>query len=477
MDFQSVHPGTERRFEKPSYEEMAAPARKSILVSILAPVGPVALVAMVLLGAALAFWNVFDRGTLVIESDDETVPVVIGKPLRDTPEGGFSMKHLARATGSTEVSLRSGAYRVMPDARGFIVTPGLFVLGRGERVVVKVLRVSKPDSESPAEPDVPAETDQFEVDPIILDSDRRPRRIDIIAPDGSGISQGILKFDDHRLKLAMIYGGHSPPTDFSPSESREHISMILEKVSDDGQWSNTQERVDEVKQGPPSATSVTQHSNEDESPVARLLGKPVTRRDCQSQNISLGPLEVGLQALVVAVLEDEYSAAKKIAVAQEDIDAFIARWQDLQRQAVERRRREIDEQLTAAGVSDEEETRLRSERDRLSASVSPSEPPFDSDREQERLDNLRKTLADETLPWLDRVLQQRAERRQLRLIESKSWLAAEAYSQLLPLRCQKGALRPVRRQSYCHATQLQSDRCVRETGSRSRAGRSAGIPG
>ncbi len=232
-------------------------------------------------------------------------------------------------------------------------------------------------------------------------------------------------------------GGAPPPTDFSPSESREHISMILEKVSDDGQWPNTQERVDEVKQEPPSATSVTQHSNEDESAVARLLGKPVTRRDCQSQNISLGPLEVGLQALVVAVLEDEYSAAKKIAVAQEDIDAFITRWQDLQRQAVERRRREIDEQLTAAGVSDEEETRLRSERDRLSASVSPSEPPFDSDREQERLDNLRKTLADETLPWLDRVLQQRAERRQLRLIESKSWLAAEAYSQLLPLRCQR----------------------------------------
>ena len=116
-DFQSVHPGAERRFEKPSYEETTAPTRRSVLVSILAPVGPVALVAMVLLGAALAFWRTFDRGTLVIESDDPNVPVLIGKPLRDTPEGGFDMKIVDRVTGSTEVRLRSGAYRLSPDGQ------------------------------------------------------------------------------------------------------------------------------------------------------------------------------------------------------------------------------------------------------------------------------------------------------------------------------------------------------------------------
>jgi hypothetical protein len=63
-----------------------------------------------------------------------------------------------------------------------------------------------------------------------------------------------------------------------------------------------------------------------------LLGKPVYLRDCQSRNISVGPLELGLQTLVVAVLEDEYCAARQITVPLEDIDAFISRWHILQRQ-------------------------------------------------------------------------------------------------------------------------------------------------
>ena len=55
------------------------------------------------------------------------------------------MKVVDRVTGSGVINLPSGTYRLVCESRGFLVTPGLFVLGRGERVVVHVSRVPSID--------------------------------------------------------------------------------------------------------------------------------------------------------------------------------------------------------------------------------------------------------------------------------------------------------------------------------------------
>ena len=101
---------------------------------------------VVAVGALTAWgiWQVVDRGMLVIESDDPNAIieiVKIGRPIRGAPEGGFDRKVIARVMGSTAVELRSGSYRLVSESHGFLITPSLFVLGRGERVVVKVSRV------------------------------------------------------------------------------------------------------------------------------------------------------------------------------------------------------------------------------------------------------------------------------------------------------------------------------------------------
>ena len=143
-DFLFAHPGTDGRFEKPSYKEPAS--RRSNILKMLAPI---TLVVLLLLAAGLTYWHVGDRGTLVIESDDPSVTVRIGRR-RDMPGGGFDLTVLERVTGSGDVRLRSGTYRLVCDLPDFLATPDLIVLGRGEQVVVKVLRVAvAPTSTAP----------------------------------------------------------------------------------------------------------------------------------------------------------------------------------------------------------------------------------------------------------------------------------------------------------------------------------------
>ena len=84
------------------------------------------LVAMLLLGAGFVFWRTVDQGTLEIVSGDPSVTVQIGRPIRDTPEGGFSMDIVERARNAGIVKLPTGPYRLVCNSPGFLVTPGLF---------------------------------------------------------------------------------------------------------------------------------------------------------------------------------------------------------------------------------------------------------------------------------------------------------------------------------------------------------------
>jgi hypothetical protein len=170
-------------------------------------------------------------------------------------------------------------------------------------------------------------------------------------------------------------------------------------------------------------------------PIARLLGKPVFRHDCLSHSDGIGSAEVGLQLLVLDVLGAEFCKDKKLELGQAEVDAFVARCQTAARKTVRAERQRIEKDLAAADLTEEKKQDLLRRKDQLPADGAPLLPPFDADKEQQTLDTIRRQLADDHVPWLERLALQRKEREQALLVKHQSRLIAQAHAQLLPLRC------------------------------------------
>ena len=132
-------------------------------------VGAVALV----LGAIISVAT--DRGTLEIESVDESIEVIIRPVNSDTDEGntdrhGTELEIVDTVTGSTVKKLRSGEYEldIKGDDNGFELSEDRFVLRRGETVLVTVTKsashaASLPDFELRPEPWTDGETLQYQM--------------------------------------------------------------------------------------------------------------------------------------------------------------------------------------------------------------------------------------------------------------------------------------------------------------------------
>lgn len=116
-----------------------------MVVSVSAIVGCL----MLFLVAGIVIYVQTNEGTLVIESDDENVEIMITRPRSDTHEG-LRVHVVDRITGSEVVRLPSGHYRLMmmkgPDSNTNVDVQSLrlskeqFVLKRGDQVVVRVTK-------------------------------------------------------------------------------------------------------------------------------------------------------------------------------------------------------------------------------------------------------------------------------------------------------------------------------------------------
>ena len=63
-----------------------------------------------------------------------------------------------------------------------------------------------------------------------VDADRDPNHITMTAPDGSETLPGIFQFDGDRLRLAWVDEDYARPTDFSPSDTADHMTLVLEQA-------------------------------------------------------------------------------------------------------------------------------------------------------------------------------------------------------------------------------------------------------
>ena len=63
----------------------------------------------------------------------------------------------------------------------------------------------------------------------------------------------------------------------------------------------------------------------EKKPVARILGKDISREDCLSPSSGIGSPAVGLELLVAHAMMDEFGKAEPIALTADDIKAYIAR--------------------------------------------------------------------------------------------------------------------------------------------------------
>jgi uncharacterized protein (TIGR03067 family) len=63
-----------------------------------------------------------------------------------------------------------------------------------------------------------------------INSDRDPKHITLSAPDASETMPGIFEFDGDRLKLAWIDEDYARPTDFSPIDQANHMTVLLERA-------------------------------------------------------------------------------------------------------------------------------------------------------------------------------------------------------------------------------------------------------
>ena len=103
------------------------------------------LILLVLLGLfgalGVVVYVATDNGTLVIESDDPNVEIMIAQPQSDTDKY-LEVRLVDRVTGSQVVRLPSGHYRLLLQGQGneFTLTKDQFVLRRGDKVVAKVVR-------------------------------------------------------------------------------------------------------------------------------------------------------------------------------------------------------------------------------------------------------------------------------------------------------------------------------------------------
>lgn len=95
-------------------------------------------------------------GTLVVESEDETSEITVGRVPSDT-ESGFRFQVVKSITGSKSVQLDSGHYRILPfhphkppGEAAFRVSKDQFVLPRGGKVVVQVSKLPRKGSSNAA---------------------------------------------------------------------------------------------------------------------------------------------------------------------------------------------------------------------------------------------------------------------------------------------------------------------------------------
>lgn len=63
-----------------------------------------------------------------------------------------------------------------------------------------------------------------------IDADRDPKHITMTAPDKSETLPGIFQFDGDRLRLAWVDEDYARPTDFSPSDTADHMTAVFKRV-------------------------------------------------------------------------------------------------------------------------------------------------------------------------------------------------------------------------------------------------------
>ena len=63
-----------------------------------------------------------------------------------------------------------------------------------------------------------------------VDMDRDPNHITMTAPDGSETLPGIFQIDGYQLRLAWVDEDYARPTDFSPSDTADHMTLVLEQA-------------------------------------------------------------------------------------------------------------------------------------------------------------------------------------------------------------------------------------------------------
>lgn len=113
-------------------------------------------IALVVVALAFAAYRATDLGMLVVESEDEQATLLVHELLHhsfDGNRGHTDWKYPGtRISGSGRIRLRSGAYFAFLEGRSndLSISQTQFVLGRGEQVVVRVVRKKSAGSVLPA---------------------------------------------------------------------------------------------------------------------------------------------------------------------------------------------------------------------------------------------------------------------------------------------------------------------------------------
>ena len=140
-----------------------------------------------------------------------------------------------------------------------------------------------------------------------------------------------------------------------------------------------------------------------EKPVARILGKDISREDCLSPSAGIGSPAVGLEFLVQSAMMDEFGKSEPIALTADDFKAYFAR-------------------------SAEVRARM-AKSDRQPAAV-----PFDVHQAEKRLAEVREKLGKKGLHLLERRVLEQQEKASLACIEYGSQDAEMALAMMPTLK-------------------------------------------
>jgi uncharacterized protein (TIGR03067 family) len=254
----------------PFTRQAEAPPRKRTLRNVLAAAAATLLAGVIYITT--------DKGRIEIRTDVNDVDIVVS-------QGGNEVKTIDLATGSQIKWMPSGDYTISlkQDRNDIQITPSGFTLSRWGKQIVSISR-SPAAGVTPAADAAqglpsgvvdqmllqglwiavsghvggqPISAEQLPKFSIEIDQDqvtitppgnpslvRRGtfknnatstlRRIDIVAGDKKEPIAGIYEVDQKRLKVALVNGDESRPTDFAPSDRPDHLTGVFERAPHTG---------------------------------------------------------------------------------------------------------------------------------------------------------------------------------------------------------------------------------------------------